>query len=495
VPKIQTKRNTKKPIGHRRERKTSAPSSSAIVRRPDSLAATVSEQIENILIIGDLKNLTAEQRVEYAKAFAKSLGINILTRPFDYILFREYDNSPERLELYLNAKGAAQLRKIHRISIIPGSLKRVIQDEHCMVSVDVRDGWGSTDSATGSVSLFKFKDGRKIPFAGREWDNAIMKSETKAKRRATLSICGLAMLDESQLDTMIVTGGVTPEGRIFRYPGVSETPQIEESIEAEVERQKAGQEPSSLEELRKSAPTQPESRQTASPEGQHPAQGVAGAASTGHASPSGRKGDVQVTPDRSPSESPVLGTVELDWTNEQSPILRGDIAGILEVLKPQCHLKWEADSWWHFEPRDANAIRQVCKANRLQVKEIKPSVSGAGPLTEKAKAESKGASPTAPALVSGTVERVFPTMKGGKPFAMITLAQTGKKFEAGCWNKTVFTELSKGLGKIASVIVEKRGEYTNVTGLRQIGSTEYDEHSKAVIQQNTREAGGRTLFP
>jgi len=192
-------------------------------RYPDrSLAVQISEPLERVLIIGDLKDLSPEQRVEYARSMGRSLGFNMLTRPFDYILFREFDGGPERLELYLNARGAAQLRKIHRISIVPGSLKRVIHDEHCMVSVDVRDGWGTTDSATGSLTLYKFKNKEKVPLMGREWDNAIMKCETKAKRRATLSICGLAMLDDSQLDTMQVIGGVTPEGRIFKYPELEE---------------------------------------------------------------------------------------------------------------------------------------------------------------------------------------------------------------------------------------------------------------------------------
>jgi hypothetical protein len=37
---------------------------------------------------------------------------------------------------------------------------------------------------------------------GEALANAFMKAETKAKRRATLSICGLGILDESELDTM-----------------------------------------------------------------------------------------------------------------------------------------------------------------------------------------------------------------------------------------------------------------------------------------------------
>ena len=32
--------------------------------------------------------------------------------------------------------------------------------------------------------------------------NAIMKAETKAKRRVTLSVCGLGFLDESEIETI-----------------------------------------------------------------------------------------------------------------------------------------------------------------------------------------------------------------------------------------------------------------------------------------------------
>jgi hypothetical protein len=188
-----------------------------VPRRPRrSLAIELSDRLEHVLILGDLLQLTPEQRIEYVRVFCKTLGLNLAARPVDYILFRE-DGGGEKLELYLNARGAAQLRKIHRISIIPGSLQREIHGEHCIVSLSVRDGCGTTDSATGSVSLFKIKNGQRIDFKGRDWDNAIMKCETKAKRRATLSVCGLANLDESQLDALQVLGGVTSSGRVYRY--------------------------------------------------------------------------------------------------------------------------------------------------------------------------------------------------------------------------------------------------------------------------------------
>jgi len=42
--------------------------------------------------------------------------------------------------------------------------------------------------------------------------NAIMKAETKAKRRVTLSICGLGFLDESEIEN--IPGAKMIEGEV-----------------------------------------------------------------------------------------------------------------------------------------------------------------------------------------------------------------------------------------------------------------------------------------
>src|ERR1035441_6673147 len=54
----------------------------AIVARP-----TVSEAIEQVLLSGNLVNLSTEQRLEYYSKVCQSLGLNPLTRPFEYISF------------------------------------------------------------------------------------------------------------------------------------------------------------------------------------------------------------------------------------------------------------------------------------------------------------------------------------------------------------------------------------------------------------------------
>jgi hypothetical protein len=60
-----------------------------------------------------------------------------------------------------------------------------------VVTVEATKPDGRKDGATGVVALAKL--------GGTDLANAMMKAETKAKRRVTLSICGLNILDESEI--------------------------------------------------------------------------------------------------------------------------------------------------------------------------------------------------------------------------------------------------------------------------------------------------------
>lgn len=182
----------------------------AIVRRePPSIA----EAIEKVLIQGDLAGLSPEQRLEYYKAVCKSLGLNQLTNPFAYIVFKDEYGSAGRMTLYALKSCTEQLRQIHKISVTKSS--RQIADGYCTTDVEVTNGTGRTDTGTGMTALTKYKDGKTLDLTGKEYANAIMRSETKAKRRATLSICGLAFLDESELDTLDNYAMVSPGGRVI----------------------------------------------------------------------------------------------------------------------------------------------------------------------------------------------------------------------------------------------------------------------------------------
>jgi len=154
--------------------------------REDSAAPQVLE-IEKALIGGDLSGLPPEQRVLVYKKVCDSLGLNHLTSPFAYIRGKD-----GKLKLYALKDCTEQLRKIHRVSIT--SLDVVNTNGVYTVRATGADGNGRIDSSLGAVSCANLK--------GEDLANAMMKAETKAKRRLTLSICGLGMLDESELDGM-----------------------------------------------------------------------------------------------------------------------------------------------------------------------------------------------------------------------------------------------------------------------------------------------------
>lgn len=153
---------------------------SALVSQPDSSA------IEKALISGDLSKLDINQRLSYYKQVCESLGLNPLTRPFDYL------NLNGKLILYATRACTEQLRLINGVSI--HKMEKQKMDDLYVVTAYARDKHGREDSSTGAVSLGALK--------GEAAANAMMKAETKAKRRVTLSICGLGLLDEMEVSTI-----------------------------------------------------------------------------------------------------------------------------------------------------------------------------------------------------------------------------------------------------------------------------------------------------
>ena len=67
--------------------------------------------IEDVLMKGDLSRLSEHQRLEYYNSVCKSLGLNPLTRPFEYLTLNG------KLTLYARRDAAEQLRKINGISV------------------------------------------------------------------------------------------------------------------------------------------------------------------------------------------------------------------------------------------------------------------------------------------------------------------------------------------------------------------------------------------
>lgn len=163
------------------------------------------EIISKLVLSGDLSKMNDNQKVSYYKQFCESLGLNPLTQPFAILKL----NGKE--QLYAKKDATEQLRKVHGVSVT--GLTADLVAGCYKVTAEAVDASGKRDIATGVVAIEGLK--------GENLANAMMKAETKAKRRVTLSICGLGMLDESEVETIqdaqITTG----------QPGTGTKPKIE----------------------------------------------------------------------------------------------------------------------------------------------------------------------------------------------------------------------------------------------------------------------------
>src|SRR5262245_57613879 len=123
--------------------------------------------VEQVVIQGDLSTLDPAGRVSYYKQVCESLGLNPLTKPFDYIKLNN------KLTLYAKRDATDQLRRIHKIGVTIASRER--QEDVYVVTARAMAADGRTDESIGAVAIAGVK--------GEALANALMKAETKAKRR------------------------------------------------------------------------------------------------------------------------------------------------------------------------------------------------------------------------------------------------------------------------------------------------------------------------
>jgi len=147
--------------------------------------------VEAALATNDLSKLSTPARVAYYNAVCESVGLNPLTQPFAYITLEG------KLTLYARKECSEQLRAINKISTQIISRNRVgdMYEVHARAS----DKNGRTEEDFAVVPLTD-KYGKEL--TGNNLANAQMKCVTKAKRRVTLAISGLGLLDESEIETI-----------------------------------------------------------------------------------------------------------------------------------------------------------------------------------------------------------------------------------------------------------------------------------------------------
>lgn len=152
--------------------------------KSDDVTARV---VESVVLRGDISALSPQDRAKFYIQMCEQLGLNPSTQPL----------APLKLngkEILYPTRGATdQLAAKHRLNreIIDGP--KVIDMlgtklGYCVCRVTTPDG--RSETATASLPI------------GGDISMLPMKLETKAKRRATLSILGLGMLDETEIDSI-----------------------------------------------------------------------------------------------------------------------------------------------------------------------------------------------------------------------------------------------------------------------------------------------------
>jgi hypothetical protein len=135
-----------------------------------------------------LSKLSANDKVKYYNGYCERMGLDPFTKPFDILRL----NGKE--VLYCTRSGTQQLNKLHKVSHLITSRDTNGEAGVYIVTSKASLPDGRCTESIGAVNIAGLK--------GEAYANAIMKAETKAKRRATLDLLGLGVLDESEADSI-----------------------------------------------------------------------------------------------------------------------------------------------------------------------------------------------------------------------------------------------------------------------------------------------------
>lgn len=156
--------------------------------------ALTEDQFAELVQTMNVAILTTTQRASFLWHYAKSLGLDPVTKPFDLI-----PGQSGKLIIYANRACSDQLRKQHKLTITelysgPLQLGTTQRDDVWVTKVRVTSPDGRSEDHVGAVGI----EG----LSGEALSNAIMKCATKASRRGTIAFCGLGMLDETEVSSI-----------------------------------------------------------------------------------------------------------------------------------------------------------------------------------------------------------------------------------------------------------------------------------------------------
>jgi hypothetical protein len=145
-----------------------------------------SKTLFSLITDGNCAKLTDDQKLMYYRARCEAAGLDYRAQPFQYIAMNG------KTVLYALKACTDQLSSKHGIvcEVIDQRTEAGVRT----VTVRSRTRDGRQTDEIGCVTVGNLQ--------GDALCNAYMKAVTKAKRRAILSICGLGLLDETELETI-----------------------------------------------------------------------------------------------------------------------------------------------------------------------------------------------------------------------------------------------------------------------------------------------------
>lgn len=160
--------------------------STALAPQQPGALALDAETMKNLMAGGDCSRLSDAQKNAYYMARCDAAGLDYRAQPFAFMRL----NGKE--VLYAQKAATDQLAAKHglRTTIVSQTTEEGIR----VVTVRAEAKDGRVTEEIGALPVGGLK--------GEALSNALMKCVTKAKRRAVLSICGLGMLDETEVESI-----------------------------------------------------------------------------------------------------------------------------------------------------------------------------------------------------------------------------------------------------------------------------------------------------
>ncbi|MBF0235866.1 MAG: hypothetical protein HQK65_22960 [Desulfamplus sp.] len=153
------------------------------------------EVIEKLILHGNLNGLNPMEKIQYYKMYCEHVGLDPSTQPFKILRFQGKEI------LYCDRSGAQQLNRKHGVSHEIKS--REFYEGIYIVTARASLPDGRHEESIGAVNVQGLK--------GDQLCNALMKAETKSKRRSTLDLLGLGILDETETETIPNARPISPQ--------------------------------------------------------------------------------------------------------------------------------------------------------------------------------------------------------------------------------------------------------------------------------------------